>query len=157
MSDQTSASLDVNDLDDNQSLGEASVDSQGSQSLVEKSSQVDPRRKDSNSSSVTSFSRRRHAAKEKARMTMTTLVFHWLNGEKLEKELSFRPCNYSELQREIARLTPRSQAMFAVQYLNGEKVFPVNFKESDRFAVREIRTKAPARGSITHLGEHREH
>ena len=81
--------------------------------------------------------------KNKKFQTTTTLIFIGLDGERVSKELAFRVTNYSELQREIARLYPASRKMFVVQDADGQKIFPENFVPATKMYIREILTKPP--------------
>jgi hypothetical protein len=92
------------------------------------------------SSSTGSLAKRRQETKEKEKLKHTILKFIFLTEESKEVVLKYRPASYSELQREIARLTPRYKTMFVVQNIAGEKVFPPNFKPSEQFIIRELLT-----------------
>jgi hypothetical protein len=78
----------------------------------------------------------------------TTLVFVSLKGEKTEKNLNVRVENYTELQREIAKLLPKSAQMFLIQDMDGNRILPDNFIPSDFIRVKEI-MGAPVIDSFT--------
>ncbi len=148
--------VSINDsitLDDNNSIAsvENDNDSVGSHHSAVETSSKRSKRKSSNASrashassqhsnnsgSAFSFTKKR----QEKLLVNTTLTFLDLDGSRSEDKLNNRPDSYSSLQREVCRLRPLSRAMLVYQYLDGEKVFPANFKASDQFVVRELLAK----------------
>lgn len=121
------------------SVGSASKRSRRKSSNASRASHVSSSQHSSHSGSAFSFIKR----KQEKLLVNTTLLFLDLNGTRTEHKLHNRPDTYSSLQREVAMLRPFSRAMFVYQYLDGEKVFPPNFKPSDKFVVRELLAKTP--------------
>lgn len=150
--------ISINDsitLDDNNSIASIENDNEsvGSHhSSVETGSKRSKQRKSSNASRTSHTSQHSKDSgsafsftkKKQAKLLVnTTLIFLDLNGNRSEYKLNSRPDSYSSLQREVSRLRPLNRAMFVFQYQDGEKVFPVNFKSSDQFVVRELLAKQP--------------
>jgi hypothetical protein len=73
----------------------------------------------------------------------TSLEFIDIDGCRKVVELGKRILTYSELQREIARINPKSYDMYVIQNSKGEKIFPANFTPTDKLYVRKLLTKPP--------------
>lgn len=77
--------------------------------------------------------------------TCTELLFISLVGEQRSVKLNKRISSYSELQREIARYTPNSRQMFAIQDARKEPIFSKNFDTYDLIRIKEIAVKPDRR------------
>lgn len=82
--------------------------------------------------------------------TCTVLVFITLDGVLSEVPLTKRIMSYSELQREIARIKPRTKNMFIIQDVNGVPLSSKNFAGYDLIRVKEICVK-PRYDQLKHL------
>lgn len=70
--------------------------------------------------------------------TCTVIVFISIDGILSEYPQTKRITSYSELQREIARIQPKTKKMFVVQDINGVPLSSRNFKGYDLIRVKEI-------------------
>lgn len=73
--------------------------------------------------------------------TCTVIVFVSLTGSLTEYPLNKRITSYSELQREIARLQPKSRKMFVIQDISGAPISAKYFTGYDLIRVKEISIK----------------
>jgi len=72
----------------------------------------------------------------------TILAFSFKSGVKKEVVIEERFVCYSDLQRAIARYTPRSNEMYWCQTSDGTTVDPKSFKENQkRFRIIELHAK----------------
>jgi hypothetical protein len=72
----------------------------------------------------------------------TKLYFTFSNGDKTEKLFEGARCEtYSDLQRLIAQITPRSLRIFLCSNMNGEILTAENFINTDSYRVREMSFK----------------
>ena len=70
--------------------------------------------------------------------TCTELIFISFTGERRNIPLTKRITSYSELQREIARYTPKSKAMYVVQDSKGNPIYARSFTSYDVIRIKEI-------------------
>lgn len=73
--------------------------------------------------------------------TCTVLVFISLDGILSEYPQTKRIMSYSELQRDIARVQPKTKKMYVIQDVNGLPLSAKNFKGYDIIRVKEICVK----------------
>lgn len=82
--------------------------------------------------------------------TCTVLVFISVDGVLTEFPLTKRIMAYSELQREIARIKPKTRKMFIIQDINGVPLSSKNFTGYDLIRIKEICVK-PRYDQLQHL------
>lgn len=70
--------------------------------------------------------------------TCTVIVFISLDGILSEYPQTKRIMSYSELQRDIARIQPKTRKMYIIQDINGVPLSAKNFKGYDIIRVKEI-------------------
>jgi len=69
----------------------------------------------------------------------TKLVFIAKDGTRSEKIVEdVRMKEYHDLQRLLAKLTPRSMAMYTTQFANGDIITPETFREEGVYCVRTM-------------------
>lgn len=73
--------------------------------------------------------------------TCTVIVFISVDGILSEYPQTKRITSYSELQREISRIQPKTKKMYVIQDINGAPLSSKNFKGYDIIRVKEICTK----------------
>lgn len=82
--------------------------------------------------------------------TCTVLVFISLDGVLSEYPLTKRIMAYSELQREIARIKPKTRKMYIIQDITGVPISSKNFPGYDLIRIKEICVK-PRFEQLKHL------
>jgi hypothetical protein len=73
----------------------------------------------------------------------TSLLFINTDGSRYEKQLIIKVQSYSELQREIARLTPKNRQLYIVQDEKGNRINSEDFVPRLKFIVRCLSLKPP--------------
>lgn len=73
--------------------------------------------------------------------TCTVIVFISLDGVLSEYPQTKRIMSYSELQRDIARIQPKTRKMYVIQDIQGAPLSAKNFKGYDLIRVKEICVK----------------
>lgn len=130
-------------LDDNHSVVSMDHDNQSITSLTTVKSTQSQVSKASKSS--------KHSGRYKL-PTTTTLIFQDTDGSKEERPLTIRLLTYSELQREISRLTPKQTNLYVIQNEIGERIDATNFKPMDVIVVRKLLHQPPPLSFAKGLG-----
>jgi hypothetical protein len=73
--------------------------------------------------------------------TCTVMVFVSLEGKLTEYPLKYRITTYSDLQREISRIRPKSRIMYIIQDISGAPISAKHFAGYDLVRVKEISTR----------------
>lgn len=68
----------------------------------------------------------------------TTLVFIDLNGQQTECKLKDRVANYTDLQRQIARISSKTHQMYVIQNADGQRLLAADYMPTDIIRVRQI-------------------
>lgn len=74
----------------------------------------------------------------KQEVITTTLKFRFLDKTTKDFLIYSRPQNYTDIQREIARVYPNMRRILVVQYDNGKLVTAKDFQPSEIFVIREF-------------------
>jgi hypothetical protein len=82
---------------------------------------------------------------------ITILIFMHLDGTRTEKKLAFKLQSYTDLLREISRLTPDSQGMYMIQDECGQHIPSDDFIPRTKVTVRSLLRKAPSYNSLRDL------
>lgn len=81
--------------------------------------------------------------KKRSSLNVTTLLFIQPDGSRREQVLPIRVQNYSELQREVARVVPGGREVVVMQDEKGNRLTSQNFIPRSKIVVRSLLLKPP--------------